>query len=1038
MSLAARGRLRPTAAAWRLSLIGFGLLAAAVNTGNNLIYLTFSLLLAAVFVSVGVAVVNSRRPRLALRLPSAPVVGAPFTIDLDAANERRWFATRAIEFTLLTDQGEHGPLFVERIDPGKSVRLTYPARGARRGPLRIHGAVLRSTYPLGLVERLAVHELVGETLVLPRMQGAELLPPTTAEESGRSTASPRVAGTEYQGLRRGNLEDDARKVDWKVTARRGVVMVRETAGESRREVSLSLSTRSSGDPETLRRRFEQRVTRLASVARRTLLDDGVVHLAIDEEGARTYASRNDLLGLLRRLAACEPTAPDGTPIPRPAASIRPAGSGSDSPAATRSSAPGRAHRYSALAAISISSVALFAFGAIGTLSFTVLAASLLATAMTTRFIAGERTVTGRLWQAAAVGSLLFFLAEVLWLGQDLLSAASHLLVFVTLLAVFNARKAEDDRKLLLISFVHMVLAAALTTELAFALPLLAWTFAAVHALIAFAALPASGRPSRLGSLLEPRARRLRYAVPASALTPAVLAVGAAVFLLVPHLGTGTFRPTTLRPQRVSGFSDSARLGDIGRIKLDDSKVMEVEIGGARVANDELKWRGVVLSSFDGRSWTRGRPYLSRVATDDEGRLLPSGGEGESIDVPRSGSLTQEIRLEPADTHLIFAAARPREVTSRDFRRLAEDGSGNLEFFRKPGRRLSYTVVSDPPPTDPEVLRRANGADSPDALSPNLELPRLDGRIPALAREITAGTTTRYDAARAIESWLQTRREYSLDVNDSGVADPLARFLLDGAPGHCEYFATSMVVMARSSGIPSRFVAGYLRGEKSRFGRRYVVRQSDAHSWVEVHFPGHGWVAFDPTPPAGRAVSEARGVADLASFLYSSVTRLWDDYVVGIDLDDQARTALALFNGVRDKLAAVASWPWLRLTGATAVIALIVVALRALRRSPGRRGPGRTDAARNPAVPSFYTQFLALLDSRGLRRQPNETAGELLERARSRVGPRGAERMRELTRLYYGVRFDSAAGGAPVHRIARALLDDVRAELRDDLTAVRPS
>ena len=97
MSPAARGRLRPTAAAWRLSLIGFGLLAAAVNTGNNLIYLTFSLLLAAMFVSVGVAVVNSRRPRLALRLPSAPVVGAPFTIDLDAANERQWFATRAIE-----------------------------------------------------------------------------------------------------------------------------------------------------------------------------------------------------------------------------------------------------------------------------------------------------------------------------------------------------------------------------------------------------------------------------------------------------------------------------------------------------------------------------------------------------------------------------------------------------------------------------------------------------------------------------------------------------------------------------------------------------------------------------------------------------------------------------------------------------------------------------------------------------------------------------------------------------------------------------
>ena len=90
------------------------------------------------------------------------------------------------------------------------------------------------------------------------------------------------------------------------------------------------------------------------------------------------------------------------------------------------------------------------------------------------------------------------------------------------------------------------------------------------------------------------------------------------------------------------------------------------------------------------------------------------------------------------------------------------------------------------------------------------------------------------------------------------------------------------------------------------------------------------------------------------------------------------------------------------------------------------------------MPWFYAQFLALLDSRGVCRQPYETAGELLERASPRVSPRGAERMRELTRLYHGVRFDDAAGGASVHRIARALLDDVRAELPDEPTAVRPS
>ena len=144
-----------------------------------------------------------------------------------------------------------------------------------------------------------------------------------------------------------------------------------------------------------------------------------------------------------------------------------------------------------------------------------------------------------------------------------------------------------------------------------------------------------------------------------------------------------------------------------------------------------------------------------------------------------------------------------------------------------------------------------------------------------AGQFTAGTDSRFDAVRALEQWLATEREYSLDVQDSGFDDPLVAFLLGEMPGHCEYFATSMVVLARSLDIPSRLVTGYLRGEKNRFSRTYLVRRSDAHAWVEVYFPGHGWVAFDPTPSAGRTTGTDVGLADLISDLHLTIRRWWD-------------------------------------------------------------------------------------------------------------------------------------------------------------------
>src|SRR2546423_5090616 len=150
------------------------------------------------------------------------------------------------------------------------------------------------------------------------------------------------------------------------------------------------------------------------------------------------------------------------------------------------------------------------------------------------------------------------------------------------------------------------------------------------------------------------------------------------------------------------------------------------------------------------------------------------------------------------------------------------------------------------------LRAAPTEYSSDIRSTYLQLPPgLDPRIQEFAREITRKATTPFDKAVAIENHLRSRFAYTLNLTGKPGGDPLAHFLFQTRAGHCEYFASAMIIMLRTLGIPSREVNGFLRGEYNDLAGDYIVRASDAHSWVEVYFPGTGWVAFDPTPAGAQ-------------------------------------------------------------------------------------------------------------------------------------------------------------------------------------------
>ncbi|MDQ6918805.1 MAG: transglutaminase domain-containing protein, partial [Candidatus Dormibacteraeota bacterium] len=123
------------------------------------------------------------------------------------------------------------------------------------------------------------------------------------------------------------------------------------------------------------------------------------------------------------------------------------------------------------------------------------------------------------------------------------------------------------------------------------------------------------------------------------------------------------------------------------------------------------------------------------------------------------------------------------------------------------------------------------------------------KIKALADQVTAKLTNNYDKAAAIESYLRSNYTYTLTppVPKDGTTDPIGAFLFDAKTGYCEYFATAMGDMLRAEGIPTRLVNGFGPGTYDSKIKQYVVKESDAHTWVEAFFPGYGWIPFEPTP-----------------------------------------------------------------------------------------------------------------------------------------------------------------------------------------------
>ena len=434
-----------------------------------------------------------------------------------------------------------------------------------------------------------------------------------------------------------------------------------------------------------------------------------------------------------------------------------------------------------------------------------------------------------------VAYLGFFPVDALFLSRFFLAASSSPPLFVLLLAVvhflivamlirfYSAVSDRDALFLSMLAFAAILAAAILTVNTLF---LTLFFFFLLSGVATFIGMEL--RRGAVGAVLPAPVRRetersLNRALSIAALSVAVGAIllGGAFFFLFPRFNAGYLGRVSFSPSLMTGFTEDVELGQIGEIKKSSAVVMRVETG-TPIGYEWLRWRGIALTTFDGKRWSSGALNPQRLQPAPDGWI-------HTQQTPQKGSTSgQTIRytvfLEPVATDAIFvpgrflslqgtfsgSAANSFAAQQRNY--LVTDATETLKNPFRNFAAIRYTGISRLPPRDAAKLR-ALGVGYPNSITTTyLQLPaRLDPRIPELAREVTKNSPTPFDKALRIESYLRTSYAYTLNLTAKPGRDPLAHFLFEARAGHCEYFASAMAIMLRTLGVPSREVNGFLPG-----------------------------------------------------------------------------------------------------------------------------------------------------------------------------------------------------------------------------------
>jgi transglutaminase-like putative cysteine protease len=606
-------------------------------------------------------------------------------------------------------------------------------------------------------------------------------------------------------------------------------------------------------------------------------------------------------------------------------------------------------------------------------------------------------------------------------GRAPIVALAHFALLAQGLQLVDARPRRTEFLLVALAIFQVTLAANLTDSVLFPPLLVAFTIAAVWTLVVHTLRAEALEAGEPGAAQRALSRGLERTTLIASLCSVLLSL--ALFPLLPRVRSGAIFDRSFGvPVATAGFSERVELGDIGRIRLDPTRVMRVTTveGPVQSASDRY-WRGLAFDRFDGRRW-QVTPSSRMPVQGDPEIGVDLGGPRR-----RGGRAVQQIAREMIPSGVLFTPGLPAGFRGA-VGRLERDVNRSLHAPAAAGKRVLYAVSAELiEPSEADLA--GDVVESPKGDMRYLQLPPLDARIVALAAELTAGAANDAARVRAVERWLRTNGRYTDSPPDFGSVSPLEGFLLERTEGHCEYFASSMVVLLRSAGLPARLVNGFAGGHDNTLGGFLEVAQSDAHAWVEVPFRKAGWVRYDPTPAdlrlaGAEALRKSAGWTELAS----AIELWWFRNVVDFDRGTQARAVRKVWT----------AWhQWRRgeappedlgddtpLSIVMPTVPLWVAGLAALAAAAFGAELRRRRRRQRPRLPATYARALGLLARRGHVRAEHETARGFARAVAPSVPPAAAEAFARLTDAYLAERFGGARP-APCAAELRTLRDSLR-------------
>ncbi len=448
---------------------------------------------------------------------------------------------------------------------------------------------------------------------------------------------------------------------------------------------------------------------------------------------------------------------------------------------------------------------------------------------------------------------------------------SALLTVMAALKLLETKRRRDQFVLLFIS-IFLIMSSLLREQYLWSLPyLVAGLLLTMTAWLRMSTASDVG----IGESVRTATRLVAYAAPLTI----------AMWIFFPRIATPFWAVPIDTSGASSGLSNDMSPGDISSLSLSNAVAFRVTFDDAVPQPQQLYWRGLVLTNFNGRSWTGNNEAMpgSRAWQDIEARGTP---------------VRYQVTLEPTRQHFVIALDIPTEW---DLERTHMGRQQQLARVQPIDQRIAYNAISYPRfrlVSELSAWARDYYTDLPENRNPRtLDLARrMRDEAPNEETFITS----------VLEKFNKEQFYYTLEPPLLG-SNPVDRFLFDSRRGFCEHYASAFAVMMRAVGIPSRIVLGYQGGERNPMGDYLIVRQADAHAWTEVWLPGRGWYRIDPTAAvaperieSGRSgamfdgIAESWGLAAPSELLYNLSLTLdvlnakWNEWILAYGEENQLR------------------------------------------------------------------------------------------------------------------------------------------------------